>query len=159
MSNSEPPASLDFDKSHFKMGIRTQISLIGAVIAITTWVATTYAGIATKDGVVAVVKERAEAPLNSALSRVGGLEASDKQQNIDIATIKENVGEIKGIRAKIDFLTQQAIIEAQESRAGRSRVVRAARQVRAAAQQRGQPDPLADVAGIPASSEVVHPQE
>lgn len=143
------PTSLDLDKLKTKMGLRTQVALIGAVVIGTAWAVTTYTGIATKGNVVDALQTHQTLGHTSTKSRITAVEKHDSKQDIEIAVIKRGMGDMDGIKARIEFLTQQTIIEAQESAPARRRVRAAAARVRAASKASGKPDdPLAGVDGL-----------
>lgn len=143
---SDWPTSIDADHTKLKLGLKTQISLIGFVIVVTAWAVTTYAGVATKANVMEALQHRQEHPETS--RRLDTLESSDKIQAADLAALKESAKKIDRVDDKIDFLTQQAVLEASQSPTKMRRAKRAATAVRSAAKAEGRDDPLADVEGL-----------
>ena len=146
-STSDRPASIDADHTKLKLGIKTQISLIGFVIVVTAWTVTTYAGMATKANVMDALQHRTEHPETS--KRLAELERADKIQQQDIAVLKTSMKKIDKVDDKIDFLTQQSVIEASQSPHKMERLQKAAQSVRSAAKAEGRSDdPLGGIEGL-----------
>lgn len=144
---AERQTSIDADFTKLKLGLKTQISLIGAVIVVTAWTVTTYASVATKQNLIDALAQRPEHPKTD--HRLEKLENKSSVNSREIAVIKQAVLKLDRVDAKIDFLTQQVVLEASESPSSKRRMQKAAQRVRKSAKAAGmRSDPLQDVEGL-----------
>jgi len=110
--NKDEPADvlIDPDKTHIKIRLGIIISILSAVITGTVGVVTFYLNTASK------------ADLTKLTDLV-------RQQALEITTLKSNTDDIKEMRVRVEFLTEQLLIEARGSSAARQRVEKAYSQV------------------------------
>jgi hypothetical protein len=136
--DSDPP--LDLDDGKVKLGWKTLVSILVAVITVTVGGVITWTRMATKDDVVDGLKANNERLAEMFASKEELKPLSEVPKQLESAQ-----DEILYIRGRIDFIMEQTIIESKRSPATRAAAVKAALKLRAQAQQRGESDPLPGV--------------
>jgi len=128
---SERPSALDIDTGRARIGIKTLFTLmIGTIVLVASVVAsvvTAWSGVATKSEVTEKIKPVADAAAvaiaerNVLDKRVDRVETGMKHIETAVGAQGEDT---KYIRARIDFMMEQKIIEAQENHQARRRFKR-----------------------------------
>lgn len=133
----ESDTPVDLDDGKVRLGWKTLVSMLFAVITVTVGGVITWTRMATKDDVVDAVRAN-----NEVLSKTF---ASKDELLVIPKQLKSAQDEIFYIRGRIDFIMEQTIIESKRSPATRAAAVKAASKLRAQARQLGQEDPLPGV--------------
>jgi len=141
---------IDADEAKIRLGLKTQLSLVGAIIFATAWAVTTYSKVATKQDVIEAIKQ-AERPETE--QRLKAMERSEQKHNQDIAVILTVIAEssknIEAVSGKVDFLTQQAVLDSKVNPVKARNARKAAARVRSQAEEAGkETDPLEGVGGL-----------
>jgi len=144
MMDSETPPVFHVDKGAIKFSNLTFFSFIFGFTIIIGSAVLLYSKIPSKEDMKEVFTEHA--------AQLATIHSIDAQQDKDISqhtksleTLNENT---RYIRGRIDFLTEQTIIESQGDVATRRATSAAAQRVRATAKARGESDPLSGVGDL-----------
>jgi hypothetical protein len=142
MESDRPSQAFHVEKSVIKLSLVTFVGFVGTLLMLAGSAVLMYSNLPKSDDLQKIADEHGKA--------LRDLDKDNHAQDKHIVEHKQVLNALKDdtrfIKAHIQFLTQQSLLEAQESTVARRRALSALKRVKEDAAERGEPDALQGIA-------------